>query len=238
MTTWSISPVRTPPVVMGLALLIMAASVLLAEYFKPTRFWADALGQPHYADIVPQAFGEWSVLPYGGNSVVNPVQAENLARLYTETLSRMYVHKPSGRVLMLSIAYGRDQSSDTQLHTPEQCYPSQGFVVEDQVDVDLPTSFGQLKSVRMKTRMSERVEPLTFFIRVGDKVVRGSRERNLARLGMGVKGYLVDGMLLRVSEITRQADPSFALQAQFVQDLLNAVGPQGRRTLIGEPVEP
>ena len=234
MSTLSLSPLRIKVEYILLSLLLMAGSLLMSEWMKPSKLWADVLGEPNYELIVPKAFADWVELPNAGRVVVDPVQAENLARIYTETLSRTYVHKPTGRMIMLSIAYGRNQSSDTQLHTPEQCYPSQGFTVQDQSDQTVSTRFGDLKSVRMKTRMGERTEPLTFFVRVGDKVVRGSKERNLARLSMGVKGYVVDGMLLRVSEMSRDVDRSYALQNQFIQNLLDSVSAQGRRALIGE----
>lgn len=233
MTSKYVSPRRLSLVAISLALSIMLGSVALAEIFRPVKFWSEHLGEPRYAQIVPKAFGDWVEMPNAGRVVVDPVQAENLARLYTETLARTYLHKPSGRVLMLSIAYGRDQSSDTQLHTPQQCYPSQGFRIIEEADSSLKSTYGELKAVRMVTRLGERPEPLTFFIRVGDSVVRGSKERNLARLRMAMQGYLVDGMLLRVSEISFHQERAFALQAQFIDDLLRAVRPDDRSKLIG-----
>lgn len=233
MMTRYLTPRRLSLMSIALALSIMVGSVALAEIFKPGKFWSEHLGEPHYAQIVPKAFGDWVELPNAGRVVVDPVQAENLARLYTETLARTYLHKPSGRVLMLSIAYGRDQSSDTQLHTPQQCYPSQGFRIIEEADDTLRSAYGEFKAVRMVTRLGERPEPLTFFIRVGDSVVRGSKERNLARLRMAMQGYLVDGMLLRVSEISFHQEQAFALQARFIDDLLRAVSPADRGKLIG-----
>ncbi len=227
-------PRRLSLMAIGLALSIMLGSVALAEILRPVKFWAEHLGEPHYAHIVPKAFGDWVELPNAGRVVVDPVQAENLARIYTETLARTYVHKPSGRVIMLSIAYGRDQSTDTQLHTPQQCYPSQGFHIVEETDDTLHSSYGDLRAVRMVTRLGERPEPLTFFIRVGDSVVRGSKERNLARLRMAMQGYLVDGMLLRVSEVSFHHEQSFALQAQFINALLQAVRAEDRSKLIGD----
>jgi EpsI family protein len=229
-----LKPRRLSVAALALAICAMVGSVALAENLKPARLWATQLGEPRYADVVPKAFGDWVELPSAGRTMVDPVQSDNLARLYTETLARTFLHKPSNRVLMLSIAYGRDQSTDTQLHTPENCYPSQGFRIDSQLDETLSTPYGGIKAVRMATRLSERSEPLTFFIRVGDGVVRGSKERNLARLRMALRGYLVDGMLLRVSEVSNRTEQSYQLQSQFIADLLGAVGPSGRRVLIGQ----
>jgi EpsI family protein len=165
--------------------------------------------------------------------VVNPVQEEAIMRLYSETFARSFVHKPTGRVIMLSIAYGRDQSNDTQLHTPEACYPSQGFLVEKRFEDKIASSFGPIPVVRLVTSLgSQRTEPLTFFVRVGDEVARGSKARNIARLRMATKGYRVDGMLFRVSEITRSDQP-FELQNLFINDLLSSVSSETRRKIIG-----
>jgi EpsI family protein len=134
---------------------------------------------------------------------------------------------------MLSIAYGRDQSNDTQLHTPEACYPSQGFRVEERSEHTVESSFGPIEAVRLMTTMGpRRTEPLTFFVRVGDGVSRGSRDRNLARIKMALKGYRSDGMLFRVSEVTRLPRP-YDLQDLFIQDLLKAMSPDNRRRIIG-----
>lgn len=214
-------------------LAIMLGSVAMAELLKPRKYWADVIGDPHYETLIPRQFGDWQELPHANRVVVNPVQEENLMRLYSETFARTFVHKPSGRLIMLSIAYGRDQSNDTQLHTPEACYPSQGFKVENRTEHSVGTGFGPIDAVQLMTTMGpQRTEPLTFFVRVGDGVARGSRDRNLARIQMALQGYRVDGMLFRVSEVTKRSN-AFELQDQFIVDLLQAVGPEGRRRIIG-----
>ncbi|MGH6649309.1 exosortase C-terminal domain/associated protein EpsI [Aquabacterium sp.] len=228
-----LSPPRIKRSILLLAVAIMVGSVAAAELLKPRKYWANVIGEPHYAALVPPQFGDWQELPYAQKSVVNPVQEETLMRLYSETFARTYLHRPTGRRLMLSIAYGRDQSNDTQLHTPEACYPSQGFRIEERTEHTVKSRFGDIESVRLVTTLGpRRTEPLTFFVRVGDGVARGSRSRNEARVKMALQGYRVDGMLFRVSEVTWRQDP-FELQDRFIQDLLNALDPQARRSLIG-----
>lgn len=228
-----ISPPRIKARAVLAAIAIMIGSVGAAELLKPRKYWADVLGEPHYASFIPAQFGDWREMPMAAKSIVNPVQEENLMRLYSETFARTYLHVPTGRRLMLSIAYGRDQSNDTQLHTPEACYPSQGFQVEARSEHTITSSFGPIEAVRLMTTMGpRRTEPLTFFVRVGDGVSRGSRDRNLSRIGMALKGYRSDGMLFRVSEVTRMAQP-YALQDRFIQDLLASLAPDNRRRIIG-----
>ncbi|WP_374594282.1 exosortase C-terminal domain/associated protein EpsI [Aquabacterium sp.] len=225
-------PATVKPVLLALAVAVMFGSVAAAEALRPRKFWSVALGEPNYEHIIPHNFGDWEELPYASRAIVDPVQAETLAKIYNETFARTFKNKNTGRILMLSIAYGRNQSTDTQLHTPEQCYPSQGFRVDERTEHEITTPYGPIKVVRLATTMGPRIEPLTFFVRVGDTVVRGSKERNLARLHMAVRGYLVDGMLYRVSEITPRND-SFDVQDQFTRDLLDAIGPEGRKLVIG-----
>lgn len=219
--------------VLAAVIAIMLGSVALAEAMRPDKFWADFTGEPQYADVIPHQFGDWHELQYGSSVVVDPVQEENLKRIYSQTFARSFVNKSTGRVVMLSIAYGRDQSNDTQLHTPDQCYPSQGFRVDDNRAEDIATPFGPIKATRLKTSMgSERKEPLTFFIRVGDGIARGSKERNLERIKLAMRGYRVDGMLFRVSEVTRR-DDAFQVQDQFINDLLKSLPSKQRNYIIG-----
>lgn len=227
-------PLTLKPAVLLISLAIMLGSVGVAQYLKPTKYWADHTGEPDYDKLIPRQFGEWQEVPYANRGVVNPVQEENLLRIYSQTFARTFVHVPTGRGIMLSIAYGRDQTNDTQLHTPDQCYPSQGFRVEKREDVDLASPVGPLKAVRLMTMLgTERKEPLTYFIRVGDAVTRGSKERNLERIKLALRGYLVDGTLFRVSEVTRRDDP-FPLQEQFVNDLLKAMPVKDRGYIVGK----
>jgi len=227
-------PLSIKPAVLLLCVAIMLGSVGLAQFLKPHKFWADHTGEPNYEKVIPHRFGDWEEVPYANRGVVNPVQEESLRRIYSQTFARTFVHKPTGRGIMLSIAYGRDQTNDTQLHTPEQCYPSQGFRVDHREDVDLPSPVGTIKAVRLLTTLgTERKEPLTYFIRVGDSVTRGSKERNIERIKLAMRGYLVDGTLIRVSEVTRRDDP-FVLQDQFIADLLKAMPEHDRGYVIGK----
>lgn len=207
----------------GLACLAMLGSFVLAEAIRPHRHWTDVLENPRYADIIPEQFGEWESIKQPASSVVNPVQEQRLLELYTETVARGYVHKPTGRIIMLSVAYGKDQSTDTQIHTPDACYPSQGFKVTNRTEVDIHTPTGDIPAVRLMTHLGNtRTEPLTYFIRVGDQLARGSKERNLARIKMALRGYLIDGLLVRVSEITTKSD-SYELQEKFLRDMAMAI---------------
>ena len=232
MSTTPFRLARSSMLQVWLAIGLMLTCLAGTELLKPRRYSAEVTGEPDLERLIPKEFGDWVQSNHGGNRIVNPQEQAALNALYGATLNRTYIHKPTGRVLMLSLAYGKDQSLATQIHTPEACYPSQGFRVNERDDVVLATRYGALKSVRLNTSLGLRIEPLTYFVRAGDVVARGSFERNMVRLRYAARGYLPDGMLFRISEITNRPDV-FDLQTQFINDLLTATPPATRMQLIG-----
>lgn len=232
MSTWVAAPVL-PRSRFLVAVGIMLLALLAGKLMQPHRLWTEAIGNPRYAPTLPEQFGDWQRSEIGLPAVVNPVQSEMLERIYSETVAASYVHRPTGRLLILSIAYGRNQSSDTQLHTPEMCYGSQGFKVGDSKVAHLPTRWGELAVRQVPTSMGSRSEPLTYFIRNSRRVTTdGSLQRNLARMEVALRGYVGDGLLVRVSEITPAKD-AFDLQARFLTDFLGALTPAQRELYIG-----
>jgi EpsI family protein len=220
-----------------LGVMLMLLCLALAQLLKPTSLWAETRALPDLEAKVPKQFGDWTLAQFGANSVVNPQQQESLANTYTSTLARIYVHKPSGRAIMLSLAYGKDQSRDTQLHRPEMCYRSQGFRVDSISPADVAIARGTLQATRMLTSLGARNEPATYLIRIGDTNIRGSLQMNLVRMQFAMRGYIADGMLFRVSEVTRaQPKDAFALQDLFIADLLANLAPAAREQIVGSKV--
>lgn len=214
-----------------LSLMIVASAMAVA--MKPTVFSTEPGQQIGYEKIIPDHFGDWTAERDAGSFVVNPQQEAQLRNLYSEVLSRTYVQSVTGRKIMLSIAYSADQRHENQVHKPEVCYPAQGFeLVATQKDW-VQTSYGQIPAMRVLARQGQRVEPVTYWIRVGDKVVRGAVEQNLARVQVGLLGRIPDGLLFRVSEINSDAQASNALQDQFINALLSSISTANRKILIG-----
>ena len=218
-----------------LAAALMLACLAAAAWMKPTRLWSDTTGIPDLEKIIPHEFGDWKELPNGVTVVINPQQAEALRDIYTSTLGRAYVNVKSGRQIMLSIAYGKDQNRDTQMHPPEACYRSQGFRVDRLTPENIKTKYAELPAMRMESVMGLRQEPVTYWMRVGDRLSRGSLDRNLVRMRFAAAGYIADGLLFRISEVTK-APPADAYQVQddFINALFSSMTPAGRSELIGK----
>jgi EpsI family protein len=213
-----------------LALMLLAAG--LAYSLSPRTKLADSNAPISLEQLIPQQFGDWRMDSTASLLVVNPQQEAFLSTIYSQTLSRTYIHT-SGRRIMLSLAYGGDQSHDTQIHKPEVCYPAQGFRITSTSKSFVSTNEGDIPVMRVVAELGNRHEPVTYWIRVGDSLVRGSIEQNLARIQLGLNGYIPDGILFRVSEISKDSPASFMLQDTFIRDVLSSISPSNRKALLG-----
>ena len=214
-----------------LAALMFAASAG-AIVVRPSNKVADERPAISLESMVPRKFGDWREVQQGLVQVVNPQTQELLDRLYSEILTRTYVNADGYRV-MLSLAYGSDQRGALQAHKPEVCYPAQGFVLQRNEAGLLGTPFGDMPVRRLFTTMGARHEPLTYWFTVGDKAVQGKTQKKIVELSFGLTGRIPDGMLFRVSSIDPDQTRAYQLQEQFVNQLLQAVSPAGRKRLSG-----
>lgn len=207
------------------AFLAMGAAAALAHVATPRTKLAD-LGPPIDLEaIFPSVFGAWRVdtnLP-----VILPapdVQAK-LDAIYNQVLSRTYVDN-QGRRVMLSVAYGGDQSDGMNIHLPEVCYPAQGFQLVSRLRQTLSMAGRQIPVVRLVTRLGGRVEPVTYWITVGNVVVPSKTEQKLVKIRYGLRGEIPDGMLVRVSSIDADARKAFNLHGEFVAAMAEAMSPE------------
>ena len=228
--------IRQPDFQHWLAALFMVACLAGATWMTPHKTWFEQLGRPEFDKVVPSQFGDWVESEGAAASlIVDPQQKQALDSLYTQIVSRAYLHRPSGRRIMLSLAYGDTQTYSKQLHRPESCYSSQGFKIENLHQEQLQAAGHAVSVNRMTAIAGGRTERVTYWIRIGDKVISGPPgELNIARMTMGLKGYVSDGLLFRVSELADDAKSSERLHDQFIHDLLTALSPDRQAMLIGQ----
>lgn len=186
----------------------------------------------HLDSAIPKTFGGWREEPARGVQVVNPQTQALLDKLYSQTLSRIYVDAKGYRV-MLSLAYGDDQRGGLKAHKPEVCYPAQGFRLRSNTPSQLVTPFGDVPVRRLDTQLGARLEPVTYWFAFGDRVVTGRFEQRLAELRLGLAGWTPHGLLFRVSSIDGDPQGAYREQDRFVNDLLLAMSAQDRGRLIG-----
>ena len=218
-------------IALTLAALMCGASV--AGYTaRPTSKAAEKGNAVSLDATVPKAFGDWSELPDQGAQVVNPQTKELLDKLYSQLLTRTYINGQGYRI-MLSMAYGDDQRGGLQAHRPEVCYPAQGFKLGEVSDGPLQTAFGPIDVRRLKTSLGRRNEPVTYWLTVGDQVIRSAFDKRIAQIKLGLTGQIPDGLLFRVSSIDDNDERGFAMQQKFAADMMAAVPPAARKQLSG-----
>ena len=212
--------------------VMMVLSGALTMALTPTTRVADQQERFDLEVMIPEKFGDWkidkSILPL---QVDAEVQAK-LDKIYNQTLARTYVNS-LGEHIMLSIAYGGDQSDNLAVHKPEVCYYVQGFEIVNTFSDELFTQYGKLPIKRLLANKGNRSEPITYWITIGNKAVFPGFDQKLQQLRYGLTGSVPDGMLVRISSISADESKAYRLQAGFIQDLLLTINVKERLRLIG-----
>lgn len=216
---------------------LMCAVSLAGVAARPSAKAVDAGNAISLEATVPKIFGDWKELPDQGGLIVNPETKQLLDKLYSQILSRTYVHKDGYRI-MLSMAYGDDQRGGLQAHRPEVCYPAQGFRVGKIEDGALPTPFGSIDVRRLGTQLGPRNEPVTYWLTVGDQVIKSTFDKRLAQIRLGLTGQIPDGLLFRISSIDGDDAHGFAMHQKFAAEMMGALSPTARRQLSGLSTTP
>jgi len=215
--------------------LFMFAAAGMALALKPTDKIADAGPKVDLEVLIPKAFGDWKIDETIAPLIANPEQEALINKIYSQTLTRTYVNSRNERI-MLSIAYGGDQSDNMSVHKPEVCYPAQGFqILKSPTTSSFSTDGGSIPVKRLVATQGPRIEPITYWTTVGDTVAVSGVKWKLQQIKYGLTGKIPDGLLFRVSSI--QADDAKAYQTQdaFTRDLLDAMSPAARQRIIGNP---
>ncbi len=213
--------------------IAMLLSIGLAWAISPHTMLAKERGKIDLETTVPKQFGDWHMVNTA-TQIINPELEAMLNKVYNQTLARTYVND-KGQIMMLSIAYGGDQEDNLQVHLPQGCYRGQGFIVGNVTQHNMVTPYGTIPVSRMVARMGERVEPVSYWIVIGDKTTDTQWSMKRAKLDYALKGVVPDGMLVRVSTLTSDAEQAYALEEQFTDTMLAAIPAKERYRFIGSP---
>ncbi len=211
---------------------LMVGSTAAAEWWRPTQRLAASREPIVLETLFPKQFGPWQLDTRGPVQLVAPDAQAVIDKIYGQTLSRVYLDGRGGRV-MLSVAYGGDQSDGTRAHRPEVCYPAQGFQILRSETVPITLASHRLNVRRLLAVQGNRSEPITYWTTVGTRTAISGTEQKLAQLAYTTRGVIPDGMLVRVSTIDRDLPRAFDLQAQFLHDMATAVAETQRDLVLG-----
>ncbi len=221
---------------MTLAVLMCGAAVGSIAARPSTKASDKGLGL-NLETTVPKSFAGWTELPERNNQLVNPQTQQLLDKLYSQILTRTYVNAEGYRV-MLSMAYGDDQRGGLQAHKPEVCYPAQGFKLHAKEDGTLKTAYGDIDVRRINTSLGARTEPVTYWLTVGNQVIKTSIDKRMAEIRLMLTGQIPDGLLFRVSSIDNDTARAYEMQRKFVADMMGAVPADSRQKLSGLTAAP
>ena len=211
---------------------LMASTAAVTYGVAPTTKMADKRARFDLDSRVPKAFGEWRLDPTVVPLQVDPDTQARLNRIYNQTLSRTYINRDGERI-MLSMAYGGDQSDQMGLHKPETCYSAQGFDIRSNVPVEVQLPQGMLPARQLLAVAGGRSEPITYWVTIGDKVTRSGIDQRLEEIRIGLTGTVPDGMLVRISTIDTDTTHAYRIQEEFIRSLIASLPAQDRARLIG-----
>ena len=213
-------------VAQGIAMAVMPSPVVVS-------------GIPRLDSLIPHRFGQWSEVPSPYLQVdlsVGDAGTANSEQPYDAVLMKTYRNAAGGEV-MLALAYARAQRQEVKIHRPEVCYTAQGFVQLSRSRAEFPVAGAQpVAGDRLLMQNKERLEAVSYWVRIGDAFPRGGWQTRVKLLKDGLDGKVPDGILVRASSLMQnpaQAEAAYALQQVFLKDLVNVLGPQARMLLAG-----
>ena len=183
--------------------------------------------------LFPAEIGAWRLDPVSVGFVRPAFEQAKRFQMYDQVLERVYVN-PAGERIMMSVAYGRQQSVGLQVHRPEVCYKAGGFSIGALQPGQIELSGHVLPVTRLVASMPDRQEPITYWRLFGDDVVVSEARLRLTQIVSGLRGRGIDdGLLVRVSSLNADPQAGWRLQTAFVQALDRAQDAQQRLRTTG-----
>jgi EpsI family protein len=228
---------RLMPIVLCVAMLATAVGV---ELLQPQPI-ATAEGVT-LAQSVPSQFGDWKEVSSVADQVdpsKGTTDEPSMDRPYDDVLMRAYGNS-RGEVVLLALAYGRNQRQEVKIHRPDVCYTAQGFQLISRSHVALGltgTAGTPVEGMRMLVKAPGRMEAVSYWIRIGDVFTDNAWAIRYHIFQQGMSGRAVDGVLVRASQIVSGAEAAsperYRVQEQFLSDLVRALPAPARRLLVG-----
>ncbi len=212
----------------------MAAASALASLARPPPHGSGDGDRIDLDRMFPQQFGTWSVDEVTRAFVRPAAMQGRRYSIYEQVLERTFIDDRGQRV-MLSVAFGSEQSATLRLHRPEACYRAGGYQVRGTHGHVLTLAGQSVPVTQLQAEMPGRLEPITYWTLIGGELVSDPGSFRWHRLGFAARRKLLDGMLVRVSSINIEPTSAFELHGRFADDLMRAVAPDDRIRVIGRP---
>ena len=228
---------QATPIVLGLS---MIATALAVQWLQPEPLPIN--DRESLARSIPAQFGDWKEVTFAAEQIdpgKGTADEPNMDRPYDDVLMRAYGNS-HGEVVLLAVAYGRNQRQEVKIHRPDVCYTAQGFQLIERSPVAMPfrgTAGTPVRGMRMLVKAPGRTEAVSYWIRIGDSFTESAWAIRYHIFKQGLAGQAVDGVLVRASRVEQGramgASARYRAQEQFLGDLVHALPPQTRRLLLG-----
>src|SRR6185312_13118870 len=139
-----------------------------AYALKPRRQTTLMGGDKKLNDILPRTLENWTSRDV--SDLVAPETPDSLAaRLYGETVGRIYRQQSTGDEVIMLMAHGDVENNELQLHRPEVCYPAFGFAITESAPLTLALSSSVTVPCRsLVAKSSDRQETILYWTRLGE----------------------------------------------------------------------
>ena len=222
---------QATPIVLGVA---MIATSLGVRWLQPEPVPVRASAS--LAQSIPTHFGDWKEVSFAADQIdpgKGTADEPNMDRPYDDVLMRAYGNS-QGDIVLLAVAYGRNQRQEVKIHRPDVCYTAQGFELVERSASALPYN---VQGMRMLVKAPGRTEAVSYWIRIGNVFTENPWAIRYHILKQGLAGKAVDGVLVRASRIEQTnavvLGTRYRVQEQFLGDLMHALPPAARRLLLG-----
>lgn len=215
-----------------MAVSMVATAVFSHVYLPKPMAEAQTRANTPLEQLFPSQFGNWRLDP-SSSALIRPAfeQAKRF-QMYDQVLERTYLDA-YGRRVMLSVAYGRQQSVGLQMHRPEVCYKAGGFNIDQVQSGDLTLLGRKVPVTRLFASMAGRPEPITYWRLLGNELMADEQQFKLRQLSLGASGAIPDGLLVRISSIDDEPAGAYKLHADFAQSMTQAMSPEQRSRVLG-----
>lgn len=213
---------------------LIMSSIFFSIKLKPQEIMAKKNLKIKLDQAFPKNFGSWKMVESGFSSIVNPQQTELIGSLYTQILGRTYKNTNDDSI-MLSLAYGEEQKGEVEIHRPEVCYVAQGFVIKRHEPSTIEVKNISISMQHFTAVNNNRIERVTYWIRIGDDIVASGLNQKLSRVRHGMRGLIPDGLLFRISSLSTDLNKAYKLQNIFISDMINHINSSTILFLAGPP---
>lgn len=217
----------------ALALILMVFTSWFGDWAKPHTKMADLTPRAPLVSAFPDHIDEWVLDRASLNVSLPPDVAAQIKSLYSEVVDRTYIND-KGQRMMVTVAYGKDQSDGFKVHRPEVCYAAQGFEVGRAEDAQLEVAGMVIPVKHVPTHKGARVEPVTYWMVIGDQPVSTPFTHKYQQIKYAFQGLIADGLLVRVSSFAPASPEAFEEQAVFIRKWQATVPASQKPRLFGK----